>query len=535
METVDGVEFAARHADGAPVERLADIIRHRATLTPDAIALASPDVVVTFVELDRASSQVANGLLASDCRPGDRVVYLGGNSPQFLQVAFGAMKAGAVFTPLNTRLSVSEISEILADAEPRVVVIDEASAGLTDAVRVAVGPVALVLSGVGGPRDEFADWRDLSSAADPRRDLQAEDTVLIMFSSGTTGRPKGVMLSSRNLACGLYLMNQLVEMDERSVCSAPVPFFHVSGLGLALVSILNGARLLLERPGSVEELLAYLVQEQVSHANVVPTVLQALVDLPAAADADFSAFSFVLYGAAPMPVPLLERATELIGCKFLQSYGLTESTGGFTLLSPEDHVAGTDRPELLRSVGRIVPGSRVRVVDPKTLDDVPVGAHGEVLVSGPRVMNGYWRQPAETRAAILDGGWLRTGDGGSFDAEGYLYLHDRIKDMIVSGGENIYPAEVERALSAHPGVAECAVLSVASQRWGESPWAYVVRRDESSLTESSLTEPELIAWVRDRLAHYKCPVGVTFVDQLPRTATGKLQRARLRNGFAAAE
>lgn len=530
MGTVDDVEFAARHGDGEPVQRLGDIIRRRAAVTPDAVALASPDAVVTFAELDRSSNRVANALLASECRPGDRVVYLGGNSPEFLQVAFGAMKAGAVFTPLNTRLSLPEISEIVADAEPRVVVIDEAAAGLDDAVRAAVGRSTTVLARTGGSVGAFADWRDRSSDLDPHQDLGPEDTVLIMFSSGTTGRPKGVMLSSRNLACGLYLMNQLVGMDEQSVCSAPVPFFHVSGLGLALVSILNGARLLLERPGSAEGLLAYLVENRVSHANVVPTVLQAIVDLPAAVDADFSAFDLVLYGAAPMPVPLLERATELIGCKFLQSYGLTESTGGFTLLSPEDHVAGTDRPGLLRSVGRIVPGTRVRVVDPKTLDDVPVGAHGEVLVSGPRVMNGYWRQPSETREAILDGGWLRTGDGGSFDADGYLYLHDRIKDMIVSGGENIYPAEVERALSAHPGVAECAVLSVPSERWGESPWAYVVRREDSSLTD-----PELIAWVRDRLAHYKCPVGVTFVDELPRTATGKLQRARLRKGFAAAE
>ena len=530
MGTVEGVEFAARHADGEPVERLGDIIRRRAALTPDAVALAGPDAVVTFAELDRCSNRVANGLLTSGCRPGDRVVYLGANSPEFLQVAFGAMKSGAVFTPLNTRLSVNEISEIVADAEPRVVVIDEASAGLGAAVRAAVGPAATILSRAGGPVDGFVAWRESSGDTDPHRDARPEDTVLIMFSSGTTGRPKGVMLSSRNLACGLYLMNQLVEMDERSVCSAPVPYFHVSGLGLALVSILNGARLLLERPGSVEGLLAYLVENRVSHANVVPTILQALLDLPAAADADFSAFSYVLYGAAPMPVPLLERATARIGCKFLQSYGLTESTGGFTLLSPVDHVAGSDRPELLRSVGRIVPGTQVRIVDPTTLQDVPVGAHGEVLVAGPRVMNGYWRQPEETREAILDGGWLRTGDGGSFDAQGYLYLHDRIKDMIVSGGENVYPAEVERALSAHPGVAECAVLAVPSPRWGESPWAYVVGRDETSLTDQ-----ELIAWARDRLAHYKCPVGITFVTQLPRTATGKLQRARLRSGPPAAE
>jgi len=207
----------------------------------------------------------------------------------------------------------------------------------------------------------------------------------------------------------------------------------------------------------------------------------------------------------------------------MQFYGLTESTSGFTLLGPGDHVPAEEFAHRLRSAGRPMRGARVRVVDPVTLNDCPAGQRGEVLVAGSRIMKGYWRKPGQTAEVLLPGGWLRTGDGGSFDADGYLYLHDRLTDMIVTGGENVYPAEVESVLTGHPAVAEVAVVGVPSARWGESPYAVVVLRPGAQVSEA-----ELIAWTRDRLAHFKCPAGVSFAASLARTASGKLQKQAIR-------
>jgi acyl-CoA synthetase (AMP-forming)/AMP-acid ligase II len=245
---------------------------------------------------------------------------------------------------------------------------------------------------------------------------------------------------------------------------------------------------------------------------------------PGVHEADWSRLRYVIYGSSPIPEPVIAEATRVLGCQFFQSYGLTETTGGVTILDGADHVTG----RRLRSAGRSFWTTEVKVVDPETLADVPPGTRGEVLVRGPQVMKGYWRNPEATAAAITPEGWFRTGDGGSVDADGYLFLHDRLKDMIVSGGENVFPAEVESVMTGHPGIAQVAVVGVPSERWGESPLAVVVRApgDQS-------TAEELLAWTRERLAHYKCPVAVEFVDALPTTASGKLLKHELRATYAA--
>ena len=304
------------------------------------------------------------------------------------------------------------------------------------------------------------------------------------------------------------------------------PFFHIAGLGLFLAANLNGGSLLLEQPPDTLGVLRMLVDRKVTHAAVVPTVLQRLLALPECQNAGWSALKYVIYGASPIPLPVLREATEVIGCSLLQSYGLTESTGGFTLLGPADHVPDEKFAHRLRSAGRPMTGAPVRVVDPVTLEDRAVGERGEVLVAGSRIMKGYWRKPDQTAEVMLPGGWLRTGDGGSFDADGFPYLHDRLKDMVVSGGENVYPAEVESVMTGHPAVAEVAIVSVPSADWGESPYAVVVLRPGAQVSAD-----ELISWTRDRLAHYKCPVGVSFAPALARTASGKLQKQAIRSSL----
>jgi long-chain acyl-CoA synthetase len=413
--------------------------------------------------------------------------------------------------------------QILADAEPIALVVGP-GAGRFVWTPGSVESLRRVVAVADGGYDA---WVREQSAQDPGVRTGPEETAVILYTSGTTGSPKGVMLSGANFGRALATIHSDTELTDASVAMAPIPFFHVAGLGLALAANLNGATLLLDSAGDPAELVSLLQRHRVSHAVLVPALIQSLVNLPDVLAADWSALKYVIYGAAAIPLPVVQRATAVFGCKFLQSYGLTESTGGVTTLWPEDHLPEPGREHRLQSVGLPMPGVSVRLVDPVTLVDVPVGQRGEVLIGGRHVTKGYWRRPLETAKAYLPGGWLRTGDGGSFDEDGYLYLHDRLKDMIISGGENVYPAEVESVLTGHPQVAEVAVVGLASDRWGESPLAVVVPRPG--------TEPDaadIIAWSRERLAHFKCPVAVEFVEALPRNASGKLLKTRIREQFS---
>ena len=453
--------------------------------------------------------------------PGDRVAYVGASGPEFAEVMYGAAKCRAIFTAVNNRLSAREVLAILADAEPRVVVADPAAAPLVDGVGTLGFDCDTLVTDL-----DYLAWREAgpaTPAGDPGGVAGPDETALILYTSGTTGAPKGVELTGRNLGCALHELHASIDLNEGSVCAAPIPFFHIAGLGMLLAANLNGGDLVLEQPADMAGVLSLLIGRKVTHAVLVPTVLQRLLALPECKTADWSALSYVVYGASPIPLPVLRDATEIIGCSFLQSYGLTESTGGFTLLGPDDHVPAEEFAHRLRSAGRPMRGARVRVVDPVTLQDCPAGQRGEVLVAGSRIMKGYWRKPGQTAEVMLPGGWLRTGDGGTFDADGFLYLHDCLKDMIVTGGENVYPAEVESVLTGHPAVAEVAVIGVPSASWGESPYAVVVLRPGAELSET-----DLIAWTRDRLAHFKCPVGVSFAPSLARTASGKLQKQAIR-------
>ncbi|MFF3438742.1 AMP-binding protein [Streptosporangium sp. NPDC002721] len=514
----------ALHADGSRVERLADILRRRAAATPDLPAVIEPGGVTTFADLDARSSRVARALLADGVGEGDRVAYIGANAPSFLEVLYGAAKVGAIATAVNNRLAPAEVAQILGDAEPSVLVLGSGDGGLAPE-QGAVPSLARVVTVDGDPgTTPYEDWLDGHPADDPGVLADPGSTALIFYTSGTTGLPKGIMLSGRNLGQALATMHYEIGLDETSVAMAPIPYFHISGLGLAMVAAVNGAALLLEHATAPEELRDLLISRRVSHAALVPTLIQRLVALPGVREYDWSALKIVVYGSSPIPLPVIRAATESIGCRFLQSYGLTESTGGVTVLRPDDHLPGPGLEGRLLSAGHPMHGVPMRVVHPETLEDLGPGERGEVLIGGGHVMAGYWRRPAETAATILPGGWLRTGDGGSFDADGYLYLHDRIKDMIVSGGENVYPAEVESVLTGHPSVAEVAVIGVPSDRWGEVPHAVVVRRPGTE----PVTAERLISWTRERLAHFKCPAGVSFVDALPRNASGKLLKTRLR-------
>jgi long-chain acyl-CoA synthetase len=347
-----------------------------------------------------------------------------------------------------------------------------------------------------------------------------------MYTSGTTGVPKGVLTTHRNLAAAAETSPHW-EFDHTSISLTPSPMFHISGIGWAFVGLWNGATTILVSRFDPPAVLDLLERRRVTNAVFVPTILQMLAAVPGAADRDFSALRSIAYGGSPITTPVLKTALRTFRCSLFGIYGLTETTGAITQLDPVDHDPDGPREQLLRSVGRPYPWVELRIADPAT--GAPRGPHdvGEVWLRAPNVTPGYFNRPAESAAALTGDGWLRTGDGGYLDAEGYLFLTDRIKDMIVSGAENVYPVEVEEALSQHPSVDQAAVIGVPDERWGEIVMALIVPRPGSETTPE-----ELIAFARARLAGYKLPRRIEFVSELPRTPTGKVLKHELRALYA---
>jgi long-chain acyl-CoA synthetase len=354
----------------------------------------------------------------------------------------------------------------------------------------------------------------------------ADDVAFQLYSSGTTGRPKGVMLSNSNFFGLLPLAKDMWEIGPDAVNLVAMPLFHIGGGGWATAGMYEGATSVIVRELDPAALVRLIPERRITHAFLVPAVIQFMLGVPGVEEADFSSMRVVVYGASPISEAVLAKAVETFGCKFWQAYGLTETTGAVVNLPPEDHdLSGPDRHRL-RSCGKAGPGVELRIVDPATGEDMALGEVGEIWIRSPQVMKGYWNQPEASADAIAGDGWFRSGDAGYLDADGYLYIHDRVKDMIVSGGENVYPAEVENVLMSHPAIADVAVIGVPDDRWGETPKAIVVLASGADVTEE-----DIIDFSRERLAKFKCPTSVDFVDSLPRNPSGKILKKDLRAPF----
>jgi long-chain acyl-CoA synthetase len=372
----------------------------------------------------------------------------------------------------------------------------------------------------------YEQWRDAAAAADPERPVAAGDIAYLLYSSGTTGLPKGVALTHENLAHSALMAAQGFRMDSGTVHMCAGPQFHIAGAGTGLMAMFPGGRTIVIADPTPDNLIATIARERVTHAFLVPALIQVILDSPARAGHDLTSLQQVSYGAAPMTEALLRRAMDQLGCTFLGVYGMTETAGTVTTLVPEDHEPAGERSALLRSVGRPLPWVELRVADTGTGAEVAPDELGEIWVRSRQVTPGYWRQPENTAATITAEGWLRTGDGAYRDADGYVYLKDRIKDMIISGGENVYPAEVENALADHPDISEVAVIGVPHERWGETVKAVVVLRP------GAVGDAEAIrAFAKERIASYKCPTSVDFVDALPRNPSGKVLKKDLRAAY----
>jgi long-chain acyl-CoA synthetase len=501
-----------------PDVRVADVLRRHATQRPEVVALRHGERVLTYAELNERSNRLAQALLASGAGAGTRVAYLDRSSPEVVELLFAASKIGAVLVPLNWRLAPPELGAVLADAQAPLLIAGPGFREIAEGVVERLSPAPdLVVLGEGYERRLAA-----FEPRDPGRRGEADDVIVQMYTSGTTGVPKGVLTTHGNLAVTAQTSRRWA-FDEDSVSLTPLPMFHIGGIGWAYCGLWHGATTVLVSEFQPEGVLDVLEQQRVTNAVLVPTMLQMLTAVPGAAERDYSALRSIAYGAAPITTPVLKASLRTFGCALFGLYGLTESTGGVVALEPEDHDPGGPREHLLRSAGRPYPWVELKIADPAGGGRVGAREVGEVWLRGPNVTPGYFKRPHETAATLTPDGWLRTGDGGYVDEEGYLFLTDRIKDMIVSGGENVYPVEVEEALAQHPDVADVAVIGIPDARWGESVKALVVvRRGTRPAPE------ELIAFVRERLAGYKLPRSVDFVDELPRTPSGKVLKRALR-------
>ena len=473
--------------------------------------------------LDRIA-RLAGGLRNQGVAEGDRVAILSLNSDNYHEYYYASWWLGAVINPVNTRWSAAEISYSLEDCDSRVLVVDDAFLPMLPAILAEAPCVKTVIHcGDGGAPDGLVSWDKLLHA-DPVEDLRRGNGALagIFYTGGTTGFPKGVMLTHGQLVAsclGSCASGNFSVPGGRLLHAAPM--FHLADLAFGLARDQIGGTHVIVPSFTPDGVLSAIETHQVTDALLVPTMLQLLVDAPAAKEADLSSLQKIAYGASPISEAVLERVSRLLpDVALTQAYGMTELAPVATLLSPADH----EVPELRRAAGRAAPHVEVRIVDDND-QEVPRGEVGEIVVRGPNVMVGYWNKPEETAAALIDG-WMHTGDGGRMDENGYVFVVDRIKDMIVTGGENVYSAEVENAVCLHPAVAACAVIGVPDDEWGERVHAVVVLKPEGSLELEELREH-----VKAKIAGYKSPRSMEIMDALPVSGAGKVLKRELRQMY----
>ena len=501
------------NADNVPMT-LADLIRMHAKLRPDQPALTEGTRTVTFAELDRRSSQVAQAMLARGVGPADRVAIISRNCIAYYESILAVSKIGAVIAGVNFRLAADEVAWVMTDAEPKLVLVSE------ECVNLVPEGIQKVTLGA-----EYETWLGASEDTDPELS-SPDDIVLQLYSSGTTGAPKGAMLTNANLLWTVRMGRESYQASDESVNLLTSPLFHVGGVGYSLMTFGNGGHSVFALDLVPDNVLDLIERHHVTHVFLVPTVIRYLLDALPTRPTDLSSLEVIAYGGAPIDDGMLLEALAAFQCRFLGVYGMTEAAGSVTALVHEDHDPDGPRSRLLRSVGKALPWHEVSIMDPVTSLELEPDVIGEICVRSPQVMAGYWRQEKLNASTITDDGWLRTGDVGWRDSEGYIFVHDRLKDIVITGGENVYPGEVERVLITYPGVSEVIVIGVPDPVWGETVKAIVVPTPDSNLSEA-----EMIRYAREHLAHFKCPTSLDFVAQLPRNASGKVLKRVVRQSY----
>ncbi|WIM85911.1 long-chain fatty acid--CoA ligase [Candidatus Mycobacterium wuenschmannii] len=499
-------------------------ITRRSLLNGGRAALVSDGEHITYADLDRRTNQVAAALLALGVRKGDRVAALLVNSAEFIQVLMGCAKIGAVTVPINVRLAGPEIGYILADSGADVLIFhDPLAAQATRAVTEPGVRVRHLVRAGGVPAPGEFGYGDLVSGAEPEPvdgDVDGRDPAFVMYTSGTTGRPKGAILTHDNLLWNaINVLGTDMGLRAEDVTVAVAPMFHIGGLGAHTLPLLYvGGTSVIMPSFDPRATLQAMADHRVTVQFMVPAMWTALTQVPDFDSFDLSALRFAMGGGSPVPLTVIDFMRER-GVPFTEGFGMTETAPLVTILDADNITKRAG------SIGRVAMHVDARIVDDDDRD-VATDTVGELIVRGPNVFAGYWMK-AEASAEAFRGGWFHTGDLGRMDAEGYITLVDRKKDMIISGGENVYPIEVEQVLFRHPALLDAAVIGGKDPKWGERVVAVVVA---DPATQAPCAE-EIVAWCRERLAHFKCPRDVHFVAELPRNATGKLLKTALREQF----
>lgn len=512
-----------------------DFLSISSAICPDRDCVVFEGKRYTYTQVNERSNRLANALRGLGIKKGDRVAIIQVNCSQYLETYYAVAKIGAILVPLNFRAKEDELSYMLANAEATALFIGERYVDMVKSMRPSLGSVKTYIS-IDGKSANMLYYEDLISGGSPDdviTEVEEEDTTILMYTAGTTGRPKGVPLNHKSFS--VYVLENVdpasPEVEEKNLLT--VPLYHVAGIQAMLAAVYGGRTLVMMRQFEVNEWMNTVERERTSRAMLVPTMLKRVIDHPEFSKHDLSSLRVITYGAAPMPFEVIKKAIEVMpNVRFINAFGQTETASTITTLGPEDHIiSGTPEEKekklkrLASSIGRPMPDIEVRIIDEEG-KEVPRGEVGEIVARGPRVMAGYWKDDEKTAKAFTKDGWLHTKDTGYMDDEGYIYLAGRADDMIIRGGENISPEEVENALYSHPKIEEAAVIGVPDPEWGQEIMAVVVLKKGQKATAEEITES-----TRKKLSSFKKPTYVVFVDELPRNPMGKVLKRVLREKY----
>ncbi|NQU08676.1 MAG: fatty acid--CoA ligase [Candidatus Abyssubacteria bacterium] len=507
---------------------LGDLVRRNGKLFPDNTAAIFEGRRFTWREFDERVNRLANALIGLGIKREDHVAILAKNCNEYLEMYFACARNGSICTALNYRLSSREMHYVIDNSEAKVVIVSDEFLDTLEDIRPDLKMAEHYIV-IGQTPEGMKSYDDLISEASPEPpgiERHEDDVVLQMYTSGTTGLPKGAMLTHRSLLTIATGCSFGMQFQAGDCILMVAPLYHMAAGMTSLATILQAGPILLHRDFNPVAILDDMEGGEVTTVLLIPVMLNFLLQMPDIEKRDFSNIRAIVYGASPMPVEVLRKGMEIFQCDFVQGYGQTESSAVLSILNAEDHVLDGTPEQLKRlgSAGREVFGTEVRVID-ENGNDVKPGQIGEVIGRGENVMKGYWKMPEATAEAIRDG-WLYTGDLATVDEDGYIYILDRMKDMIISGGENVYSREVEEVLYEHPAIAEAAVIGVPDEQWGETVKAIVVLKEGQEASAE-----EIIDFSRERLAGFKRPRSVDLVDSLPRNLSGKVLKKILREPY----
>lgn len=512
-----------------PYQTLAESSYQQAKIYNHKAAFIFNNEELSFSQLNEQSNQIANALSNENIKPNSRIAFLGKDSFACYEILFGTVKAKMVFMPINWRLTQEEVSFIIIDGECKIIFVEQEFLSILEKLNKKLGNTLkiIVINNPNNTYTDYLDWISNQPTINPDIAYNTNDIVLQIYTSGTTGAPKGVQIANYTFFNLLNGMNERgdswVGLNSEDKLLLSLPVFHIGGIWWALQGFFNGSVGILIDAFTAWKVLDLIEHYKITKVGMVPSMIQFSLLEPSIKNTDLSSVNGFLYGGSPISLNLLKQAMEIFKCNFFQMYGMTETGNMAVCLRPKDHQKGSD--QILKSVGKPLPGVEIKIVDIEG-NIVTSGNIGEIWIKSPSNMVGYWKNEQANNEILVDG-WVRSGDAGYLDKNGYLFICDRIKDMIIYAGENIYPAEIEKILSVHENIKEVAVIGIPDEKWGEIVKAFVVTKDTSLLINKNI----LVSFLKDKIADFKIPKSFSFIDTLPRNPSGKILKTELRKPF----